>query len=445
MKIAVIGGGISGLVAAYRLCSEHDITVFEANDYIGGHTNTVEIEFDGERHAIDMGFIVFNDWTYPSFIGLLDELGVASRSTTMSFSVSDERTGLEYNGHSLNTLFAQRRNLLRPSFYRMLADILRFNREARNLVIKGNDEITVGEFLLQHRFSEEFARYYLLPMGAAIWSCPIGTFAQFPIRFIVDFYHNHGLLNVFRRPTWRVVEGGSRAYVNAMTRSFHDRIRLRTPVQSVRRFPNCVDVQPRGGPSESFDHVIFACHSDQALRILGDAATTPERELLSAFPYERNVAVLHTDISLLPRTRRAWASWNYRLYGDDSCPASVTYNMNILQGVRSRHTFCVTLNDESRIAPEHVLRRFEYQHPVFTTQRRYAQARHAELLFANRTSFCGAYWRNGFHEDGVVSALAVVKALRRIGSSADLGSTLMPSSPPAYKSACPTLLAGVAE
>ena len=291
MKIAVIGGGISGLVAAYRLCSEHDITVFEANDYIGGHTNTVEIEFDGERHAIYMGFIVFNDWTYPSFIGLLDELGVASRSTTMSFSVRDERSGLEYNGHSLNTLFAQRRNLLRPRFYRMLADILRFNREARNLVIKGNDEITVGEFLLQHRFSEDFARYYLLPMGAAIWSCPIGTFAQFPIRFIVDFYHNHGLLNVFRRPTWRVVKGGSRAYVDAITRGFRDRIRLRTPVQTVRRFPNRVDVQPRGGPSESFDHVIFACHSDQALRILGDAATTPEREILSAFPYERNVAV----------------------------------------------------------------------------------------------------------------------------------------------------------
>lgn len=445
MKIAVIGAGISGLVAAYRLCSEHDITVFEANDYPGGHTNTVEVELDGERHAIDSGFIVFNDWTYPHFIGLLDELGVASRSTTMSFSVRDDRSGLEYNGHSLNTLFAQRRNLLRPRFYRMLADILRFNRQARHLVTNGSGEITVNEFLIQHRFSEEFATYYLLPMGAAIWSCPIGTFAQFPIRFIIDFYHNHGLLNVFRRPTWRVVEGGSRAYVEAMTRNFHDRIRLRTPVQSVRRHPNCVDVQPRGGPSESFDHVIFACHSDQALRILGEAATTEEREILSAFPYERNVAVLHTDISLLPRTRRAWASWNYRLYGDDSCPASVTYNMNILQGIRSRHTFCVTLNEESRIAHQRVLRRFEYQHPVFTTRRRFAQARHAELLTANRTSYCGAYWRNGFHEDGVVSALAVVNALRSNWSSADLGSTLMSSSPRAYKRACPTPLAGIAE
>ena len=414
MKIAVIGAGISGLVAAYRLCSEHDITVFEANDYPGGHTNTVDVELDGERHAIDTGFIVFNDWTYPNFIALLDELGVASRPTTMSFSVRDERTGLEYNGHSLNTLFAQRRNLLRPSFYRMLADILRFNREARRSRrrMRRRDHrrrIPDSAPILARRLPSTTCCRWARRSGPA----RSGRLPQFPIRFIVDFYHNHGLLNVLRRPTWRVVEGGSRTYVQAMTRGFRDRIRLRTPVQSVRRFPNRVEVQPRGGPSESFDHVIFACHSDQALRILGDAATTPEREILSAFPYERNVAVLHTDVSLLPRTRRAWASWNYRLHGDDSCPASVTYNMNILQGIRSRHTFCVTLNDESRIAPERVLRRFEYHHPVFTTQRRSAQARHAELLNANRTSFCGAYWRNGFHEDGVVSALAVVNALRQ--------------------------------
>lgn len=445
MRVAVIGAGIAGLVAAYRLCADHDITVFEANAYPGGHTNTVDVEIDGERHAIDTGFIVFNDWTYPTFIGLLDELGVASRSTTMSFSVRDDHSGLEFNGHSLNTLFAQRTNLLRPRFYRMLADILRFNRQAQHLVTTNSDEITVSEFLRQHEFSVEFARNYLLPMGAAIWSCPIGKFSQFPIQFIVDFYHNHGLLNLFRRPTWRVVEGGSRTYVEAMTRSFQDRIRLLTPVQSVRRFPNRVDVEKRGNPSESFDHVIFACHSDQALRILGDAATTPEREILSAFPYERNVAVLHTDESLLPRTRRAWASWNYRLHGDDTCPASVTYNMNILQGIRSRRTFCVTLNDEGRIAPERILRRFEYQHPVFTTQRRSAQARHAELLNANRTSFCGAYWRNGFHEDGVVSALAVVNALREGAAATGVGSTLNRPSAPAHQRGCLSSLAGVAK
>jgi predicted NAD/FAD-binding protein len=425
MRIAVIGAGISGLVAAYRLCSNHEITLFEANEYPGGHTNTVEVDVDGERHAIDTGFIVFNDWTYPNFIKLLDELGVASRPTTMSFSVCDDRTGLEYNGHSLNTLFAQRRNLLRPRFYRFLLDIMRFNRDARQLVIDGNEEITVAEFLLKYGFSAEFARFYLLPMGAAIWSCPIGIFAQFPIRFIVDFYHNHGLLNVLRRPTWRVVEGGSRTYVEAMTRSFHDRIRLQTPVQSVRRFPTRVDVQPRLGLNEPFDHVIFACHSDQALRILGDGATTSERTILSAFPYERNVAVLHSDTSLLPRTRRAWASWNYRLTGEETAPASVTYNMNILQGIRSQHTFCVTLNDESRISPKRVLRRIEYHHPVFTIRRAAAQARHAELLNSNNTSFCGAYWRNGFHEDGVVSAMAVVNAITGSASAKEVQDSLL--------------------
>ena len=445
MRIAVIGAGISGLVAAYRLRREHDVTVFEANDFPGGHTNTVDVDLDGEHYAIDTGFIVFNDWTYPNFIVLLDELGVRSRPTTMSFSVRDEQTGLEYNGHSFNTLFAQRRNLLRPRFYQMLTDILRFNREALWYVAECDDEVTVGQFLSRHYFSEAFARYYLLPMGAAIWSCPIGTFAQFPIRFIVDFYHNHGLLNVRRRPMWRVIEGGSRTYVEAIRRTLPNGIRLRTPIESVRRDAGCVYVQPLDGSCERFDHVIFACHSDQALRLLGAGATVRERELLSAFPYEQNVAVLHTDVSLLPRTIRAWASWNYRLNADDTRPASVTYNMNILQGIRSRHTFCVTLNSESRISPERVLGRFEYHHPVFTTKRQAAQARYAEVLNANRTSFCGAYWRNGFHEDGVVSALAVVDALQRTGSEVDKVSALTrPGSAP-HESTRRTPLVGVDE
>lgn len=414
MKIAIVGAGISGLVAAHRLHRQHEITVFEAQDYPGGHTNTVDVELDGEHHAIDTGFIVFNDWTYPQFIRILGELGVASKPTSMSFSVRDERTGLEYNGQSLATLFAQRRNLVRPSFYRMLGEILRFNRHARRLVAQCPDQTTVAQFLERHRFSRAFAEQYLLPLGAAVWSCPTGTFAQFPIQFIVDFYHNHGLLNLFRRPTWRVIEGGSRAYVQAMIAPWRDRIRLRTTVESVRRFADRVELRPRGGPAESFDHLILACHSDQALRILGGNATPTERDVLSAFPYSRSVAVLHTDESVLPRTRRAWASWNYRVTEglEGQSPATVTYNMNLLQGIRSRHTFCVTLNDDARIASHRVLRRFEYQHPVFTTQRAAAQARHRELLHANRTSFCGAYWRHGFHEDGVVSALLVVKAIR---------------------------------
>lgn len=444
MKVAVIGAGISGLVAAYRLQSIHVINVFEANDYPGGHTNTVDVELDDGRHAIDTGFVVFNDWTYPNFISLLNELGVASQPTTMSFSVRDDRQDLEYNGHSLNTLFAQRRNLWSPSFYRMLLDILRFSRGARRLVAERNDEMTVGEFLARHGYSREFAEHYLLPMGAAIWSCPTGTFAQFPIQFIVDFYHHHGLLDIRRRPTWRTVQGGSRTYVQALMRQFRGHLRLRTPVERVRRYADRVDVKLRDGEAESYDHVVFACHSDQALRILGDGATVMERDILSAFPYERNIAVLHTDTSLLPRCGRAWASWNYYLTGDESAPATVTYNMNILQGIRSSHTFCVTLNNESRIAPEKVLRRFEYHHPVFTTRRALAQARHAELLNANRSSFCGAYWRNGFHEDGVVSAQAVVHALER-SPSAELGDGQDCSSSVKCNVDRPALLAGVAE
>jgi len=385
--------------------------VFEANDYIGGHTHTVDVELDGERHAIDTGFIVFNDRTYPRFIALLHELQVATQPTTMSFSVRDDRTGLEYNGHSLNTLFAQRRNLLNPGFYRLLADIVRFSGAARRLLQEQGAAMTVGEFLARHRFSEQFRDQYLLPMGSAIWSCPTGVFADFPIAFVAEFYTNHGLLDFRNRPVWRVVSGGSRKYVEQLTQGFRSQIRLRTPVARVHRFPESVEVVSRGSASEQFDHVIFACHSDQALRILGTEATAAEREILGAFPYARNVAVLHTDEAVLPRSRRAWAAWNYRCTGDAAVPASVTYNMNLLQGIRSRHTYCVTLGDASHIAGHRILGQFEYEHPVFTTQRAAAQARHVEVLHQRRTSYCGAYWRNGFHEDGVVSAEAVVTSL----------------------------------
>ncbi len=434
MKIAIIGAGISGLTAAYRLSLSHDIALFEANDYLGGHTHTVDVEWDGERHAIDTGFIVFNDWTYPNFIALLDELGVASQATSMSFSVRCDAANLEYNGSSLNGLFAQRRNLLRPSFYRMLSDILRFNREAvadLNVVVgsankrwfaertttlndPATDDTTVGEYLARQEFSREFAEHYLLPMGAAIWSCPVGTFENFPIRFIVEFYRNHGLLSIRNRPTWRVIEGGSRNYVGKMAERFRDRIRLSTPIESVRRSANDVVVVPRNGSPEVFDHVVFACHSDQSLRMLAEPTAT-ERDVLSEFPYGRNIAVLHTDRNVLPKRRRAWASWNYHLADPSSSraehPATVTYQMNLLQHLRSKHVFNVTLNSDQQIDPAKVLRRFEYHHPIFTVRRAAAQARHRELINVNRTSFCGAYWGNGFHEDGVVSALRVCEAL----------------------------------
>ena len=416
MKVAIIGAGISGLTAAYRLSATHDITVFEANDYPGGHTNTVDIELDGEHHAIDTGFIVFNDWTYPNFIALLNELNVKSLPTSMSFSVRCDSANLEYNGSSLNGLFSQRSNLIRPAFYRMLRDILRFNKEACGLMLSNSvsDETTVAEFLRRNNYSREFADHYLLPMGSAIWSCPVGTFETFPIRFIVEFYKNHGLLSVRNRPVWRVVEGGSKSYVTQMVKRFQDRVHLNTPIEKVARFTSGVVITPKNMPPETFDHVVFGCHSDQCLRMLADP-TQVERSVLSEFPYERNVAVLHTDESVLPKKRRAWAAWNYllneRTSPTNAQPATVTYQMNILQYLKSRHSFNVTLNSDQHISPAKVLRRFEYAHPVFTVRRAAAQARHSELINSNRTSYCGAYWGNGFHEDGVVSAIRVCDAL----------------------------------
>lgn len=415
MKVAIIGAGISGLTAAYRLSTAHDVTVFEANDYLGGHTNTVDVELDGERQAIDTGFIVFNDWTYPNFIALLNELNVKSVPTSMSFSVRCDAANLEYNGSSINGLFSQRGNLIRPSFYRMLRDILRFNKEASE-VLKTPDfsETTVREYLARNKYSREFAEHYLLPMGSAIWSCPVGTFESFPIRFIVEFYKNHGLLSVRKRPVWSVIEGGSRSYVTQMVKRFHDRICLNTPIEKVERMPDAVVVTAKNKPPEKFDHVVFGCHSDQCLRMLANP-TPIERSVLSEFPYERNIAVLHTDESVLPKKRRAWAAWNYllnsRSTGEDLHPATVTYQMNILQHLKSRHSFNVTLNSDQNISPAKVLRRFEYSHPVFTVRRAAAQARHSELINRNRTSYCGAYWGNGFHEDGVVSAIRVCDAL----------------------------------
>lgn len=419
MKIAIVGAGISGLTAAYRLNFDHEITVFEANDYIGGHTNTVDVEVEGERHAIDTGFIVFNLKTYPNFVAMLYELGVGSHETTMGFSVRDDDANLEYSGESLSGLFAQKRNLFRPSFYRLVLDILRFYRESKSLISELDPQLTVSQFFSRYRYSESFVEQFLLPMGSAIWSCPRDAFRDFPMKFMLEFYENHGLLSLTDRPVWRVIDKGSRTYVEAMTSRFRDRIRLKSPVLSVRRNEAAVEVLTTGYSAESFDHVIFACHSDQALRMLGEGATQAEREILGSFPYEKNIAVLHTDASVLPRRRKAWASWNYRISQGKSQAATVTYLMNMLQGIQSRHTFCVTLNDESSIAPSKILKTFEYHHPRFTSSRAAASARHKELLNSNRSSFCGAYWGNGFHEDGVNSAVAVVDALRssRIGAS----------------------------
>ena len=408
MKVAIIGSGIAGNVVAHHLHAAHDITVFEAAGHIGGHTHTHTVELDGERHAIDTGFIVYNDWTYPNFSALLNELGVESQPSAMSFSVRNEASGLEYNGTTLNTLFAQRRNLLRPSFHRMVRDILRFNHIAPELLEAAN-EICLGDYLAAGKYSPQFINNYLIPMGAAIWSTDPTRMLSFPARYFVQFFHNHGMLSVDKRLQWRAIRGGSARYVEKLTAPFRQRIHLNCPVESVRRLPNGILIKPRGTDTERYDQVFFTCHSDQALALLADASPL-EKSILGAIPYQENEAVLHTDTTLLPRTRRAWAAWNYHVIeGTDAARAILTYNMNILQTLKSRHTFCVTLNRTAHIAPRKIIKRITYHHPLYTLAGVAAQARQSEINGVNRSYFCGAYWRFGFHEDGVVSALNALK------------------------------------
>jgi len=411
MKIAIIGTGIAGNVVAHHLQHAHDISVFEAGSHVGGHTHTHDVTVGGETHAVDTGFIVFNDWTYPHFIELLTELGVESQPSRMSFSVRVEQSGLEYNGTSLNSLFAQRRNLFRPSFHRMIRDILRFNRESLKL-LAGREEIALGDHLKNEGYSREFVDHYLVPMGAAIWSTDPSRMLDFPARYFVRFLHNHGMLSVNERPQWRVIRGGSARYVEKLTAPFADRIRLNTPVEYVRRLPDRVIVKASGHEAERFDHVFFACHSDQALALLADASPL-EREVLGAIPYQENEVVLHTDTRLLPQRRLAWAAWNYHVPPEPGEKVALTYNMNILQNLNARETFCVTLNRTGPIDPNRIIKRLNYHHPLYTPAAVAAQARQHEVNGPNRSYFCGAYWRFGFHEDGVVSALNALRHFER--------------------------------
>ncbi|MFJ4141216.1 NAD(P)/FAD-dependent oxidoreductase [Pseudomonas sp. NPDC089734] len=411
MKIAIIGSGISGLTCAYLLNRSHEITLFEASDWIGGHTHTVDVQVDGRDYAIDTGFIVFNDWTYPNFIRLLGQLGVAFKPAEMSFSVHDPRTGVEYNGNTLNSLFAQRSNLLSPRFWGMLRDILRFNRQAvadlENRRIAA--DTTLGEYLKNGGYGQRFIDHYIVPMGAAIWSMSLADMLGFPLQFFVRFFKNHGLLSVSHRPQWCVIEGGSRSYVAPLTASFKDRIRLSCPVHRVERDREGVTLHSAAG-SERFDKVIFACHSDQALQLLAQPSRA-EQEILGALRYAENDVVLHTDTRLLPTRSLAWASWNYRLGGSTQHPAAVTYNMNILQGIESDTTFCVSLNQTDAIDPDRILGRYRYAHPQYSLEAVAAQARWPNINGLENTGYCGAYWANGFHEDGVVSALRVAETL----------------------------------
>ena len=418
MKVAIIGAGISGLTAAYYLKRHHQVSVFEVADKIGGHTATVDINHQGSDYAIDTGFIVFNDWTYPNFIELMDELGVESEPTEMSFSVRCENSGIEYGGNNLNTMFAQRRNLLRPSFHKMIRDILKFNREAIRDLDCGNisQTTTLGEYLRANQYGEAFIYQYILPMGCAIWSASTERMIDFPLRFFVQFFKNHGLLSVNNRPQWRVIKGGSRSYLDPLTEGFSKSISINANISRIRRLGDSVELIMSDGRVLAYDHIVLACHSDQALSLLQDASFA-ERNALSAIPYQQNEVVLHTDENLLPRRRGAWSSWNYLLRERFQERAVLTYNMNILQGIKSDSTFCVTLNATESISPAKIIDRFNYSHPVFSLDSVQATNRIEQINGNNNTWFAGAYLGNGFHEDGVVSGRQVATAINRLPSS----------------------------
>ena len=414
MRIAIIGSGISGMTAAHLLSEDHDVTVYEANDYIGGHTHTHDITLDGRDYAVDTGFIVFNRKTYPKFVTLMGRLGVSWRDSNMSFSVKCARTGLEFSPSTFAGLVAQRRNLLRPAFYRMIMDAMRFRREAVELFEADRYyELTLNQYLEEKRYSRWFIDYFIVPMGSAIWSADPDQFRNFPARYFAEFFHSHGFLEIKDQPQWLVIEGGSKSYIEPLIRPYKDNIRLNAPVQQVTRLEDRVVVEASGSENETFDAVVIATHSDQALKLLGDPSPS-EKEILGAIAYQENETVLHTDHTLLPDNRPAWAAWNYHIPVEPRGRVAVTYNMNILQGLSSDRAICVTLNMTDAIAQDKIIKRLTYHHPVYSPQSLAARRRYDEINGHNRTHYCGAYWFYGFHEDGVKSALEVA---RRFGKA----------------------------
>lgn len=417
-KVAIIGTGIAGMTSAYLINTKADITVYEANDYIGGHTATKEVEVNGKGYSIDTGFIVYNEWTYPNFIKLMAALGVKTQATEMSFSVKNKASGLEYNGNTLNSLFAQRRNFLSPSFYRLVFDIVKFNKVCKAHIEqkKSTDDITLIHFIESNGLGKNFTDNYILPMCAAIWSTSLSASAEFPLSFFLKFFNNHGLLNITNRPQWYTLIGGSSKYIAPLTEKYKDKIHRNSPVQKVKKLSAGYEVTSKN-ETETFDQVIFACHSDQALKML-DLDSFDEQhkqnlhDILGAIPYSTNEVILHTDTSQLPKRRLAWASWNYLIKGSkdqSDSPASVTYNMNILQCIESDTTFCVTLNNTAEIDPAKILGSYNYTHPQFSEKMVFAQQQRDTICGQQGLHFCGAYWYNGFHEDGVRSALDVAK------------------------------------
>ncbi|MBB5015827.1 NAD(P)/FAD-dependent oxidoreductase [Rehaibacterium terrae] len=409
MRIAVVGSGIAGLGAAWLLSRKHEVVLFEREARLGGHTHTHAVERGGHVYHVDSGFIVFNPVNYPLLCRLFGELEVGSQPTTMSFSVQDARNGLEYNASSLDGLFCQRRNLLRPRFWRMVREILRFYREAPTLLDLPDDGPTIGDYLAANDYSAMFAEDHLIPMASALWSSPTATVMRFPAKYLVQFMANHHMLQVEGRPQWRVVRGGSSRYVEAMRSRWDVQVRTATPVYAVRRLTDAVEVDSAAG-SERFDQIVLACHSDQALRLLRDADQR-EQDILGAIPYQANDTILHTDARLLPRRRKAWAAWNAFVPATPEAQCTVSYCMNLLQSFDSPEPFVVTLGRSADIDPDRIIARMVYHHPVLTHASIAAQARRDEINGRNRTWYCGAYWGFGFHEDGLRSAVDVARGL----------------------------------
>ena len=409
MKIAIIGSGISGLTSAYLLNRNHDITVFEASDYIGGHTHTHNIKIKDKEYAVDTGFIVYNERTYPNFIKLLDTLGVERQLSTMGFSVKSASEDYEYAGESLNSLFAKRSNIFRLGFLRMLYEMYRFGKKSDSTGLGLDVSITLGTYLRSENYSNEFINYFIIPMGAAIWSTPANKVLDMPAYFFIKFFYNHGMLEIINRPKWWVIKDGSSAYIKKIIKGFESKINLSSPIRTVSRLDNGIEIETANSKKPlMFDAVVFATHSDQALGMLKDP-TEKEKDILSSIPYQKNEVLLHTDSSVLPKRKLAWASWNYQLDSNPESPVVLTYNMNILQSLDCDETFCVTLNDHQSVDKSKVLKKITYHHPLFTVKGIEAQKRKLEISGVNNTYYCGAYWHNGFHEDGVASAIEVCK------------------------------------
>lgn len=405
MRIAIIGGGISGMVSAFLLNQDHTIVLYEADNYIGGHTHTINVRAGSKTYAVDTGFIVFNEVTYPNFLKLLRRLGVEYQTSRMTFSVKSERDGVEYGAHNLNTLFAQRKNLLDPSFYRMIREIFRFRREFGRLLKEERQAESLVSYLISRGYSRRFIDYFIIPLGSSLWSTDPKRIHDFPLATFVRFFDNHGFLRIKNPFEWKVIKGGSARYVEKLVEPFQDKLRTGTPVRALTRHADKVLVQLDHGVVELFDHVVLAVHSDQALALLSDP-TPAEREILGAIPYQENLTILHTDTRILPERRRIWSSWNYLIPKEERTKPIITYDMNILQTIQAPEEFCVTLNRPEGIASDRIIGTYSYQHPVYTTAAPDAQKRHGEISGVNRTHYAGAYWGYGFHEDGVNGALA---------------------------------------